>query len=123
MSDNINHPAHYTQGRIEVIEYIEDQKMGYCLGNAIKYISRARFKGKYKEDLEKAAWYINRAIKEFDELGSIDMEVQIPVQPDNEIKDKLNELIKMFDDHYHGIAEGADSTACNGSAFNVKELK
>ena len=64
--DPVNHPAHSTDGRIEVIEYIEDKKLGYCLGNAVKYISRAGKKDPAKEveDLEKAVWYIQRRIKE-----------------------------------------------------------
>ncbi len=68
--DNVNKPLHYIDTNIEVIDYIEDKKLGFCLGNAIKYISRA---GKKKdsdktkeekeiEDLEKAIWYINRRI-------------------------------------------------------------
>ena len=40
-NDNINHPKHYTDGKIEVIDFIEDKKLGFCLGNAVKYISRA----------------------------------------------------------------------------------
>ena len=39
--DMVNHPPHYTQGKIEVIEFIEDQKFPYHLGNVIKYVSRA----------------------------------------------------------------------------------
>ena len=39
--DNVNKPYHYTNSNIEVIDYIEDKKLGFCLGNAIKYISRA----------------------------------------------------------------------------------
>ena len=68
-SNNVNHPSHYTDGKIEVIEYIEDKKFGYCLGNAIKYISRAGKKNKDKEieDLQKAIWYIERRIKELKE--------------------------------------------------------
>ena len=65
MSDNVNHPSHYTDGSIEVIDYIEDKKLGYHLGNAVKYISRAGKKDpeKYVEDLQKADWYIQRAIE------------------------------------------------------------
>ena len=65
-SDSVNHPNHYNGGKIEVIDYIEDQKLGFCLGNAIKYISRAgkKDKGKEIEDLRKAIWYINRRILE-----------------------------------------------------------
>ncbi len=64
MSDNVNHPDHYTDGNIEVIDFIEDKKLGYHLGNAIKYISRAGKKDpdKYIEDLQKAIWYLNREI-------------------------------------------------------------
>ncbi len=64
MNDPINHPAHYTDGAIEVIDYIEDKRLGYHLGNAVKYISRAGKKDPAKtvEDLQKAVWYINQHI-------------------------------------------------------------
>ena len=63
-NDPVNHPSHYTSGSIEVIDYIEDQKLPYHLGNAVKYISRAGKKDKAKstEDLKKAVWYINRYV-------------------------------------------------------------
>jgi hypothetical protein len=61
--DNIN-PNHYKQGKIEVIEYILDQKMSYLEGNVIKYISRYKFKNGL-EDLNKAKWYINKLIEEY----------------------------------------------------------
>jgi hypothetical protein len=65
MSDPVNHPAHYTDGKIEVIDFIEDKGLGFCLGNAVKYISRAGKKDPAKtiEDLKKAAWYLNREIQ------------------------------------------------------------
>lgn len=65
MADNINHPSHYTDGKIEVIDFIEDKNLNYHRGNAIKYISRAGKKDPAKEieDLQKAAWYINREIE------------------------------------------------------------
>ena len=68
-NDSVNRPSHYTDGNIEVIDYIEDKKLGFCLGNAIKYISRAGKKDPSKEveDLNKAIWYINRRIKEIQE--------------------------------------------------------
>ena len=64
-NDNVNHPSHYTSGKIEVIDFIEDQKLDYHRGNAIKYICRAGKKDKSKEieDLEKAIWYLQREIK------------------------------------------------------------
>ncbi len=67
--DPVNRPAHYTDGKIEVIDYIEDKKLGFCLGNAVKYISRAGKKDPSKEieDLKKAKWYIERRIKGLEE--------------------------------------------------------
>ena len=62
--DSVNHPSHYTSGKIEVIDFIEDKELGFHLGNAVKYISRAGRKNpdKIVEDLQKAVWYINREI-------------------------------------------------------------
>ena len=67
--DVVNHPSHYTDDKIEVIDFIEDKKLGFCLGNAVKYISRAGKKDPTKEveDLNKARWYIERRIKEITE--------------------------------------------------------
>lgn len=66
MADNVNHPAHYTEGKYEVIDIIQDQLspeqfQGYCLGNVMKYVMRHRYKGG-PEDLKKARWYLDRAI-------------------------------------------------------------
>lgn len=70
MNDIINHPSHYTDGKIEVIDFIEDKQLNFHRGNAIKYIARAGKKNKKKEieDLEKAAWYINREIQRLEKL-------------------------------------------------------
>ena len=63
----VNHPAHYggKDNPYEAIKVIEAWELDFCLGNVIKYISRAGKKGewKHREDLEKAAWYLDRAIK------------------------------------------------------------
>lgn len=64
--DSVNHPAHYTQGRFETIDVIEDTLgdpgfEGYCVGNALKYLSRYKYKGGV-EDLRKARWYLDRLI-------------------------------------------------------------
>lgn len=66
--DNVNHPSHYTDGNIEVIDFIEDKKLGYHLGNAVKYISRAGKKDPEKtaEDLKKAVWYLTRYIEKLE---------------------------------------------------------
>lgn len=65
MNDAVNHPSHYTDGNIEVIDFIEDKRLNYHRGNAVKYICRAGKKDPAKEveDLQKAAWYINREIQ------------------------------------------------------------
>lgn len=62
--DAIN-PSYYQNG-IETIEAIEAWGLGFCLGNAVKYISRAGKKDPTKtvEDLNKAIWYIQRRIYE-----------------------------------------------------------
>lgn len=69
MSDMVNKPAHYTAGRIEVIDFIED-----CVANApdaivgglqwqvIKYISRLWLKDNSLQDAKKARWYLDRLI-------------------------------------------------------------
>lgn len=62
--DVVNHPSHYTRGKIEVIDFIEDQQLPYHLGNVIKYIARAGYKGDKLEDLKKARWYLDRYINE-----------------------------------------------------------
>lgn len=68
--DPVNHPSHYTSGKYEVIDIIEDQLgadgiRGFCLGNAVKYICRAGKKdpSKTRQDLEKAIWYINHYLE------------------------------------------------------------
>ena len=75
ITSHVNSPKHYNKGKIEVIEYIEDQDLGFCLGNAIKYISRAGSKQDFEgqdqitktvEDLRKAIWYIERRIMEIE---------------------------------------------------------
>lgn len=67
MNDNVNHPSHYTDKHIEVIDYIKDtlsdeQYKGYCRGNVIKYISRYDKKNGL-EDLLKARVYLDWLIE------------------------------------------------------------
>jgi|TARA_B110000211_G_scaffold234259_1_gene303168 hypothetical protein len=61
-SDMVNHPPHYKAGGIETIDFIEAKNLGYNLGNVVKYVSRADLKGNKLEDLQKARWYLDRAI-------------------------------------------------------------
>ena len=72
--DIVNNPSHYTDSKIEVIDYIEDKNLGFCLDNVVKYISRAGKKmdsdksvrEKEIEDLKKARWYLDRRIFELE---------------------------------------------------------
>lgn len=60
----VDHPDHYRRDTgHEAIDVIEAWDLGFCLGNAIKYIARAGHKGDAIEDLEKARWYIDREIQ------------------------------------------------------------
>lgn len=59
--DLVNHPSHYQQWPVEVIEITE--QMNFCLGNVIKYVLRADYKGRPVEDLKKARWYLDREIQ------------------------------------------------------------
>ena len=63
--NTVNHPSYYNNGRIEVADFISDQKLNFDRGNAVKYVCRAGSKDPEKEiqDLEKAIWYINHEIK------------------------------------------------------------
>jgi hypothetical protein len=61
-ADPVNHPTHYTTGGIETIDFIEAKKLGYNLGNVVKYITRSGLKGNQLEDLRKAQWYLSREI-------------------------------------------------------------
>ena len=69
VTDNVNSPAHYTKGKYEAINIIEDTiesapstKAGFLQAQVLKYILRLWHKGKSKEDAEKARWYLNRLI-------------------------------------------------------------
>lgn len=61
----ITHPSHYTDGKIEVIDYILDKGMDFCAGNVVKYISRAgKKKGSDRlTDLKKARQYVDFLIE------------------------------------------------------------
>ena len=62
-NENVNHPKHYTVKGIEPIEYIESHDFNFNLGNVIKYVSRADYKGSEIEDLKKAKWYLEKEIE------------------------------------------------------------
>lgn len=64
-SHPINHPAHYTDGNIEVWDFIADKKLNFFSGNVIKYVCRAGKKDPDKriKDLKKARAYIDKQIE------------------------------------------------------------
>lgn len=82
----VTHPSHYNSGKIEVIEFIEDQGLNFSRGNAVKYISRAgkKLASKETEDLEKAIWYLQREV----ELLKAAAQSRAPKRPNemNEVK-------------------------------------
>lgn len=75
MTDNVNHPAHYTHGEIETIDYIVDVlgvegAIEYCHGNVIKYTgSRLMTKENPVQDAKKAVWYMTKMIELMESLG------------------------------------------------------
>ena len=68
--ESINHPSHYggADNPYEAIKVIEAWELDFCLGNALKYISRAGKKNinSEREDLLKAIWYLNRKVDQID---------------------------------------------------------
>lgn len=75
MTDNVNHPAHYTHGEIETIDYIVDVlgvegAIEYCHGNVIKYTgSRLMTKENPVQDAKKSVWYMTKMIELMESLG------------------------------------------------------
>jgi Protein of unknwon function (DUF3310) len=67
--DNVDHPKHYNMGPIETIEFVDQVCAHYrgdeavSIGSALRYLARAPHKNAKLEDLKKAAWYINHAIR------------------------------------------------------------
>jgi len=67
MTDNVNHPDHYTQGKVECIDAIESATTGLVgieavlTGQVMKYMWRWKRKNGI-EDLQKAQFYLNRLI-------------------------------------------------------------
>ena len=59
----VDHPSHYNQGKIEVIDVIEDWNLDFHLGNTVKYIGRAGYKDDVLQELKKAKWYLERKIQ------------------------------------------------------------
>ena len=68
-SGAINHPSHYGgDTTYEAIKVIEAWEADFCIGNTLKYLSRAGKKNDELEDLKKAQWYLERKIKQLEKL-------------------------------------------------------
>ena len=70
MTDPVNHPEHYTSGNIECLDAIKaalgDNYKYYVQGNLLKYIWRFSLKNG-KQDLQKAQFYLNDLLDNYDD--------------------------------------------------------
>ena len=67
ISNPVNHPKHYNEGKIEVIDAIFDWGLDFIEGNVVKYITRSKHKGDRLGDLKKARWYLDYLIADLDD--------------------------------------------------------
>lgn len=106
--EHVNHPSHYGgEGNpYEAIKVIEAWDLGFCLGNTIKYISRAGKKDPEKEfeDLQKAAWYLNHYIEQ--KFGP--MTLNLNDEDIEKLKKYLNDapVMVLEDPRYYGFTIG-----------------
>ena len=98
--DPVNHPKHYTDGKYECIDFIHQYGLGFDLGNAVKYITRAGIKNKdtYIQDLEKALWYLEHHIK--DPISPVVFSKPNMIPVDDYCHDKMltDELTRVIED-------------------------
>lgn len=87
-NDLVNSPAHYTQGRFEAIDVIEDAVKGapdpfsgMLLGNTLKYLLRVWFKADPHQDAQKARWYLDRLISHLETKQTIKFQQNFPDSP------------------------------------------
>ena len=64
--DNVNHPSHYNSNEIDIIDFIEDKGLDYCLGKAVIHIST----GQSVKNLQESIWYINKKIQSLERVGN-----------------------------------------------------
>ena len=94
-NDVVNHPKHYEDAAVlakfEPIDLA--RRYSFAIGNAIKYILRAPYKGNEKQDLEKAKWYLDRAWLKFFDLSTIDLTINY-IKPNANLLDTF--IINSF---------------------------
>lgn len=112
--DVVNHPSHYTDGKIEVADFIADKNFNHFRGSAIKYIARAGKKDPSKEveDLQKAIWYLQR------ELHRIGAYAGVPKHPLEGVKVVVpdgvmpSDFLAQVEEIFNGVfEEGMDAQA------------
>jgi Protein of unknwon function (DUF3310) len=82
VNDGINQPSHYNIGRIPVIDFIEDQQLGFHLGSVVTYVCRAHHKGELVKDLRKAIWYTNRELERLGYKPVVSYGTQVTLSPE-----------------------------------------
>ena len=108
MADNVNHPTHYTShpSGVECIEITEHYS--FCVGNAIKYLWRAGLKkdgtlddiDKEIEDVQKAAWYVQRHLE--------NLQKKKKQMTEEELNRKFNEAARVqVEAEAEGILKGS----------------
>lgn len=100
MSDNVNHPSHYTSGNIECIDAIRASMstkgfVDYCKGNVIKYVFRWEHKGGL-EDLKKAQVYLGWAIEAIEKLPDTEVKGSIEIHTSPEERKKIIGAIERW---------------------------
>jgi hypothetical protein len=123
--EQVNHPPHYggANNQYEAIKVIEAWQLDFCLGNVVKYISRAGKKDDMLQDLKKAKWYIDRKIYQIEPTKSESETISF-----DSLIEQLDNLIMecaiLETDHYKkGYAEGEIYQNAQKLAYmNAKEL-
>lgn len=106
LQDAVNHPAHYNVGKIEVIDAIEEWKLGFNDGNAVKYIARHRQKGRPVEDLKKALWYIARELMTAHQCTMTEVATIVTGVVKSNMQKELDELMKAHPELFgEGISD------------------
>jgi hypothetical protein len=99
MNDPVHNPSHYKSGGIEVIDVIEAFDLNFRLANVIKYVLRAGRKGDMLQDLEKAAWYLDREIDKLeDKAEADDKRRELPER----VTDALDRVVPIDQREYDG---------------------
>ena len=130
--DVVNNPSHYAEGReFETIDVIEDWGLGYHLGNAVKYISRAGRKDDILQDLKKAQWYLNREIENLELeraeaegiLYEYEVQEEFPVDYQDILEDQAwEDAWAAVEEARQGEARLKEAWVKRADTYNVQDL-